>query len=127
VIIRFQFEGTHNWPGAPEKGEQYLAHPHRHMFHVEVRLPVAHDNRDIEFIEAGRLLRYALPEILDVGDKTYYRTRTLLELGAKSCEMIASKILGYALTFYNLRTGTCEVMEDGENGAFVQVLQEGKF
>jgi len=48
VIVKLQVEGLHNWPAArevfPEVG--FLSDLHRHMFHIEAKKEVFHDDRD---------------------------------------------------------------------------------
>lgn len=101
VIARFTFEGVHSWPDCPEGGPTpYLRHPHRHLFHVEAVKPVAHDERDVEFIALRRHM-LAFCEVQLVGPHHL------------SCESMARQLLG---TFGLSR---CSVSEDGENGAEV--------
>ena len=56
VIVRLQVDGVHNFPAAmqlfPEVG--FLADIHRHIFHIEAKVEVFHDNRDKEFIMLKR-------------------------------------------------------------------------
>lgn len=105
VIVCFSFEGIHSWPDAPGGPEDYLRHPHRHMFHVEAVKDVGHDNRDIEFIGLrAQMARYCS-----------------VQFGAphtSSCEQMARRIL----TAFDLRS--CRVFEDNENGAEVTVTDE---
>lgn len=75
VFVRFQVEGWHNWPDAPER-RAYLRNPHRHMFFYEVRVNIngLGDDRGLEF-----------HDLLD-----YCKTQTKGgNLGANSCEMLA--------------------------------------
>ena len=52
VVVRLQVDGMHNFPAAreifPEVG--FLADRHRHIFHIEAKKEVFHDDRDVEFI-----------------------------------------------------------------------------
>lgn len=99
VIVRFQFEGVHYWPGAPEDAA-ILRHPHRHVFHVEAAMPVTHDDRDVEFIELKRVMQL-------------YCVGMFTGPHPLSCEMIARRLVDrFALD-------KCAVFEDGENGAEV--------
>ena len=52
IICRLQVEGLHWWSEASkyEPTMVYLESPHRHMFHIEVKKQVFHDDRDVEFI-----------------------------------------------------------------------------
>ena len=103
IFVKFQKEGIHKYPDAPE-GVEFLRHPHRHMFHFEVELEVFHDDRDIEFI----LLKRELEALYD--EKT-------LQLDYKSCEMMADDLAAYIQKNYPNRHLTIEISEDGENGA----------
>ena len=103
VIIRTQFEALHAWPNCPIEEVAFLRHPHRHIFHVTVKLPVAHDDRDVEFIVFKRLLEE-------------YLQGQPMDLGSKSCEMLCIDILAKfeGITYVS-------VFEDNENGAEVIV------
>lgn len=104
IFVRFQSAGIHHWPGAT--GERaYLATPHRHQFHVEVAVPVTHDDREVEFHDLLEFCRSAFP----TGD-----------LGAMSCEMLARQ-LGDAVMQRYLRPVTVTVSEDGECGSVVEM------
>lgn len=110
IIVRFQKEGIHAYPLAgtdPQlKSVEFLAHPHRHMFHVEAELEVFHDDREIEFIiMKHRLEAWALRD---------------QNMDCKSCEMIARDIAEFLLhTYGDHRYCRVDVFEDGENGARV--------
>lgn len=109
VIVKLQVEGLHNWPAArevfPEVG--FLSDPHRHMFHVEAKKEVFHDDRDVEFIMFKR-------DIQDYLKQMYYKPESRVHLfGSMSCEMIAKEILNQ----FNCTAVT--VWEDLENGAEV--------
>lgn len=103
-----RFAGVHNWPGAPEAGVHgYLRHPHRHLFHVSVWIEQTHDDREIEYLEFRDWLRGLYSDGAD--------------LGAKSCEMIANEIRRAARSRWGaMRTVRVEVLEDGENGAYIE-------
>ena len=104
IVIRTQFEAMHCWPECPIEEVSFLRHPHRHMFHVEVKIPVTHSDRDKGFIVEKRKLDNFL-RLLAGADK---------DLGRISCEDICDKIkeeMGYA--------SMISVFEDGENGAEV--------
>ena len=93
IFITFQREGIHCWPDAIQhQGVEFLAHPHRHMFHFKVELEVKHNDREVEFI----LLKRELSGL---------------------CEMLAEELVGYVVNHYPCRRLAVEVSEDGENGA----------
>jgi len=112
IVVRLQIEGLHCWPAAknvfPEVG--FLANPHRHIFFIELKKKVYHDDRDIEFIIFKR----------DVQDylytKYYYPDKRCHDFSNMSCEMIAKELL---------KEFDCEfvsVFEDNENGAEVDAM-----
>lgn len=102
VIARTQFEGVHAWPGCDIEEVDYLRDRHRHIFHVAAEKDVDHNDRDTEFIALGHRV---------VEEVTSWGT----ELGATSCEMMAERLIGV------LSLRACEVFEDGENGARLEV------
>ena len=83
-----------------------MAHPHRHIFHFEVRIAVSHNDRDIEFIQFKRWLE----SLFD--DK-------ILQLDHKSCEMIADDLFATIADKYPDREVIISVSEDNENGATI--------
>jgi hypothetical protein len=100
ILCRFQVEGFHRWPEAP--GDVvFLSYEHRHVFHVQATKEVAGDDREIEFISFGRRMRERTIEVYGQ------------DFGARSCEQIAR----WLLEEFDLYS--CEVTEDGENGAIV--------
>lgn len=105
VISTVIVEGFHQWSGH-KHGSGFLAKRHRHLFKVYLELRVNHDDRDIEFIEAGQLVRKQLAE----------KYGTPCEFGEMSCEMIAKFVIQQ-----NENVVSCEVWEDDENGARVIV------
>jgi hypothetical protein len=105
VVATLQVEGIHCWKECPFESVKFLRDPHRHIFHIEVRKEVFHDDRDIEFIILKRKILYYLDSKYKKGD--------CLDFDTMSCEMIAREILDT----FNL--DTCKVMEDNENGAIV--------
>jgi hypothetical protein len=110
VIVRLQIDGCHNFPAArdlfPEVG--FLADRHRHIFHIEAKKEVYHDDRDVEFIMFKR-------DIQDYFRQMYYNPETrTCEFGPMSCEMIAAKVLK------QFDCVSVSVWEDLENGAIVE-------
>ena len=88
ISVTFQKEGIHKWPGAVDKpGVEFLANPHRHMFHFKVAIEVFHDDRELEFILFKREL------------EGLYTDKTL-ELDYKSCEMMADDLSEYIIDKY---------------------------
>lgn len=112
IFCTFQQEGWHRCPKAIAKaaGEAYLAHRHRHMFHVRIEVQVD-VSREIEFIgfkrDAQDLFRHALA----IGEEQ------------QSCEDLAIQMIFAVrrlLEIDDFETPvTVEVSEDGENGAII--------
>ena len=110
VMVRLQVDGVHNFPKAvelfPEVG--FLSLQHRHMFHIEAKKEVFHDDRDVEFIMFKR-------DIQDYLKQMYYKPESRVYLfGPMSCEMIAKEILN------QFNCTSVSVWEDLENGAIVE-------
>jgi len=119
VFCTVQIEGTHNWPTCPFDEVDYLRVPHRHVFHIKAYKPVTHSDRDVEFIMLKHLIRDYLVNKYgtfirhdEVTSNVYY---THCEFGAMSCEMIAEELIE------KFDLSKCEVNEDNENGAIVEV------
>lgn len=109
VWVTFQKEGIHRYPDAENiPGVEFLAFPHRHIFHFRVELRVFHEDRDIEFILLKREL------------ESLFAERTL-QIDYKSCEMLANDVVDYLLACdkYKDRDIAVTVSEDEENGATV--------
>jgi len=112
IVVRLQIEGLHCWPNAenvfPEVG--FLADPHRHIFFIELKKKVYHDDRNIEFIMFKR-------DVQDYLYKKYYNAdKRCHYFSNMSCEMIAKELL---------REFDCDfvsVFEDNENGAEVDAM-----
>ena len=109
ILVRTSFEGIHKWNDAPIEVD-FLKCPHRHIFHVEAKLPVTHDDRQLEFFMVKRILN-------DIIDKLYPQ----VEIGQKSCEMIASEIGEEIMKVYGFRKDfSVSVSEDNENAGIVE-------
>jgi len=116
IFIRTQFEGIHMYPGAVAlPGVEFLANPHRHMFHVEVQLDVRHEDRELEFI----LVKRDIDSYLSDKSNCDY----------KSCEMISDGIANYldGQSRYWNRHCTIIVSEDGENGSITHYYLGGNY
>lgn len=99
VFFTTQFEAFHRWPGATGN-VRFLAHPHRHVFHVRGEKKVRHNDRDIEFITLKALANDLIRRALETKS-----THTW------SCERWAEELIN------ELGLDRCEVSEDNENGA----------
>lgn len=112
IWVTLQREGTHYYPAAATDPNlktgswddvSFLAHPHRHIFHIRVEIDVFHNDRDIEFIQFKRWLE----RLSDQG---------MIEFNHKSCEMIADDIAAAIHQKYPDRCCIVSVAEDNENG-----------
>ncbi|MCB8837018.1 hypothetical protein [Aurantimonas sp. VKM B-3413] len=108
IWVTFRRVGIHCWPDAPE-GTHYLRHPHRHVFHFRVWIEVFHGDREVEF---HAFLRW-IEGLYDDG---------MLQLGSRSCEMLADELYASIAGAYGGREVWIEVSEDGENGCCVRYL-----
>jgi len=107
VYTTFTIPGVHYWADAPDD-VRHLRNLHRHLFHFKVAKQVFHDDRDVEFITLGLNAR----ELIVVSYDGYDMHGTL-DFKSTSCEMLARKLFD----FFGLQS--CEVSEDGENGAII--------
>ena len=110
VIVRLQVDGLHSFPAArelfPEVG--FLADEHRHLFHIELKAEVYHDDRDKEFICLKR-------DVQDYLKQMYYKPeRRTHVFGAMSCEAIARDIMN------QFPCKSVTVWEDLENGGCIE-------
>lgn len=112
IWVTFQKEGIHKYPAAATDPKlatgdwldvSFLGTPHRHIFHFRVEMSVTHDDRDVEFIQAKRIM------------ERWFSDGTL-QLDYKSCEMIARDLYNKCIEMWPGRDYTIEVSEDGENG-----------
>lgn len=106
IIVKLQYEATHNWPKVaevlPNNPEiHFLQYPHRHVFHITLEKAVTHSDRDVEIILFKKVVLNYLHESF----------RGNLE--NRSCEMLAELLLATFDCF------SVEVLEDNENGAKV--------
>lgn len=109
IKIRTEFEGFHKYPNAGliDPRISFLENEHRHLFKVEVKISVTHDDRELEFF----LVKWALSSYL--GKKS---------LNNFSCEMIAKDILENHLipSYGKDRYYEIVVSEDGESDGIVE-------
>lgn len=116
IGVKLSVEGMHYYSDASEKHGlpmKFLEFPHRHMFHIEVRVSVKHDNRDKEFI----LLKREVIEYLH--SKYYQEELNALDFHKMSCEMIAKDLM------FVFHADSVKVSEDDENYALVS-LEDGE-
>ena len=106
VYCTTQFEWFHRWPDA-SSDVPFLRNLHRHMFHVRFTVKVKHKDRAVEFIGLKRNI-----------DEFINRLRPRWPENL-SCEMIAQILIDELHKQSILQAYSCEVSEDGENGAIV--------
>lgn len=107
VVVRLDVAGIHCWPECNVDGVEFLKHPHRHIFKIKCRKWVEHPDRAIEIIK----LKAEIEKFLRAKYKPASNHIDMLDFGRDSCETIAMSLMeAFQLT-------TCEVLEDGENGA----------
>lgn len=117
IGITTKVEGFHYFAGAVEnfgKEVTFLEFPHRHLFGIECKALVNHNDRDKEFILLKR-------EVIDYLYKKYAHEEALTpvcDFGGMSCEMIAEDLLKRFDFEY------VKVDEDGENYAEVSKVEE---
>ena len=113
ITVKNQFVGTHKWGNCPHEDVAFLKNEHRHVFHVQTVLPVNHDDRDLEFFMVQNEIDKTIYDLYD-GNTVH------LELGNRSCEMVAKEIIdGLRKTYDNLPWIRVSVSEDDENSAGV--------
>jgi len=100
IVIKTQFEAIHNWPDCDIEEVEFLKYPHRHIFYLQLKFKISHNNRDKEFISIKR----SIEEI--IREKFAY-----MNLGSMSCEDIAEYFSD------RLNAEFVSVLEDDENGA----------
>jgi len=103
IIIKTTFEAVHCWPDCTIQEVDFLQYPHRHVFHVTMKFPVQHNDRDIEFIREKRKVEDFL--------LTHWHRKNV---GRMSCEDFCSALFrAWPNATY------ISVFEDNENGAEV--------
>lgn len=107
IIVTTQFVGIHQWNDAPDE-VSFLKHPHRHIFHVEVELPVGHDDRELEYFMVIKIV----DDIIEKFDNEWIKT--------KSCEHIATELCNKLCSHYK-RSCIVKITEDNENGSRVEM------
>ena len=117
IIVTLEIEGIHRWPDAEKElpSVAFLSNPHRHMFHIKAEKVVEHNDREVEIIMFKRHMESTI--------RTKYRDTTVgdgwrqvCQFGSRSCETLAKEFIE------EFTLVSCEVLEDGENGAKVVVI-----
>ncbi|MDR2586377.1 MAG: hypothetical protein LBC84_09235 [Prevotellaceae bacterium] len=103
VLTKNYIEGIHHYPEATGR-EEFLKHPHRHIFHIECRFEVTGSNREIEIFNQQFKIDEYFSHLYGIP----------ANFGAMSCEMIAEQIV----QDFN-KCQYVKITEDGEGGAVI--------
>jgi hypothetical protein len=107
IVVRLQVDGLHHWPSCDIEEVAFLRDIHRHMFHIEAKKIVNHEERDVEIIKFKRDIQdYLYSQYWNGNMRSYF-------FGPMSCESIARELVEHFKLSY------CSVLEDNENGAEV--------
>jgi hypothetical protein len=110
IIVKTRFEGFHYWKQAPMEVD-FLQVVHRHIFYVSAKIPVMHNDRQLEFFIVQRFLQKAIKELFPDA-----------VLGGVSCEMIAEQLAEKISKKFGIKRDiSVSVFEDDENGAVVEI------
>lgn len=109
IYVKNQFKGFHKYVNAPEE-VAFLRNLHRHIFHIKTTIEVSSCDRELEFF----MVQQEVDDII----------KEWVNLEGMSCEQMASTILK-ALHQKHPKAMSCDVSEDGENGAVVSITKEG--
>lgn len=113
VYSKNQIEKLHRWTSAPDE-VYFLREPHRHLFNIKTTIEVDFADRDVEFIMASHRINEIMDRWKDMDTMDW------------SCETMAIDILKNLSKIYPNREMSCDVNEDGENGAVVHMNKEGE-
>jgi hypothetical protein len=108
IEVKTQFEGFHSYPDAPDV-VSFLRNKHRHIFYVELKVQVFHDDREIEFFMLKNDLNMFVHKLGN-------------QLNNKSCEMLCNIFINFINNEYEQRNVIVKVSEDNENSAIVEQI-----
>lgn len=112
ITARLKVPGLHCWPGAHES-RKYLRDPHRHLFHIEVTMPVNHDERDTEWHDLAEITQSVVDGMAgSIHDGLH-------DFGARSCETLARQLYNQLEAEHGLDIQSIEWGEDGEFSALI--------
>lgn len=123
IKVKTSFRGIHNWPECDLQMVEFLKHPHRHTFKVEVKIAVSHNDREVEFLILQRDVDWAIKDILEDLEE---EGENIPNLGRKSCEEMAEDIYKYLCYYahYRNREMIITVSEDGEVAAEIEFIPD---
>ncbi len=111
IHVKTTFDGEHHWPEAPEE-VSFLREVHPHTFYVEATIPVAHNDRELEYF----MVKKVIDDLVTEGHSNY-------DTLTWSCERWA-EYLGHELAKTYARDLNVKVSEDDENGSTVYIVLE---
>ena len=100
IICRIDVDGFHFWKSAPDQLD-FLRNKHRHVFVITAKIPVTHDDRQLEIIQTQHNIQNYL----------YKKYGNPCQFQNMSCEQIAFELANE----FNAKAVT--VLEDGFGGA----------
>ena len=113
VIVNLTVSGVHNWRDMPDTESlspvSFLKRDHMHVFHIQAKKSVSHNDRDVEII----LLKEKIIKFLRLKFEDDSNGCDILYFGSRSCEDIAEILVEELELYY------CSVLEDGNFGAEV--------
>jgi len=105
IYVTTQTEFIHQYKDAPDE-VSYLRYPHRHVAHIQVKIEVFNNDREIEFI----MFKHFIEDNINISS-----------LSNKSCESIADDLLEVIQNTYGChRDIEITVNEDNENGCVLE-------
>lgn len=111
ITANLTVPGLHHWPGAHDS-RAYLRDLHRHLFHISVTIPVAHNERDTEFHDLAEIIR----RLVTLEIATDFR-HDVLHFGARSCESLAGQLGELLQEVHGITPHRIVWSEDGEFSA----------
>lgn len=108
IAVKLVKEAFHKYKDAPED-VSFLRNLHRHLFYIEVKISITHNDRELEFFQVKRVLNDYLDEYLKKTNKI-----------VGSCEMWGEDINTFLNKEYPNRKYKVSVFEDNENGMTIE-------
>lgn len=111
VEAKLAIEGYHKYPGAPDE-VAFLRDLHRHLFHFSVEVEVTDVNREVEFFQLQKLMRYIV--MMPTGASPFVGFCAAYQGVELSCEMMA-QAMAERVAAADYRPVHVKVSEDDEN------------
>jgi hypothetical protein len=106
IIVKFDLEGVHAWPDAPEVYTLLRAR-HAHIFNFDIRIPVT-GSRQLEFLDVRRTLKQTV-------EKSYGKEPC--DFRSMSCEQLIDSVVRMVKNIYGIAPDYVSVCEDRFVGA----------